>query len=153
VYGVGWLVMWAILALAAGVAIGAGVARGKSHRSADRVRELERQLETAHRALEDYRAEVIDQFSATARKFQSLNEAYGELHQQLARSSSILCGEHGGPLLPAPHGQQELIAAPITTEPAPDISVADLESEMEAAPAGSIPVAQEAANEETDARR
>jgi uncharacterized membrane-anchored protein YhcB (DUF1043 family) len=131
VYAVGWLIVWVLLALAGGVAIGVAVTRAKTHRTADRVRELEDQLAGARRELDDYRAEVVTQFGATARKFQSLNEAYTDLHLQLARSSSILCGASSGPLLAAPPGHQDLIAPdpaqgepPLTLAEDPDGSAA-----------------------------
>jgi hypothetical protein len=56
---------------------------------------------------------VVSQFSETARKFQTLNDSYTDLHEQLARSSQVLCGDLTGPLLQAPAGHQDLIPADV----------------------------------------
>jgi uncharacterized membrane-anchored protein YhcB (DUF1043 family) len=111
VYGLGWLIVWTLMGAAGGLAIGLALARRQSNQTADQARQLETELATSRRELDTYRHEVVAQFSDTARKFQSLNDAYTDLHQQLAKSSSILCGDIGGPLLQAPQGHQDLIPA------------------------------------------
>ena len=110
--GVEWLVVTALLALAAGWGLSRlGGTRPGKHQA--RIRELENQLEAARQELEDYREEVIAQFSETARRFKTLDDSYGALHRQLAESSSLLCGAAPGPLLeaPAPRAEPELAAA------------------------------------------
>ncbi|MFW6093961.1 MAG: YhcB family protein [Pseudomonadota bacterium] len=103
-----WLIALAII----GALIGAGAGYALGRRSGDgggRSRELERELDEARRQHEAYRQEVAAQFSETARKFQTLNDSYTDLHQQLARSSSLLCGDASGPLLKGPAEHQTLI--------------------------------------------
>ena len=112
-YGLGWLIVWALLGVAGGFGIGFAVTRSRSSQAAGRTRELENELASARSELDSYRQQVVAQFSETARKFQSLNDAYTDLHQQLAKSSSILCGDGAGPLLQAPQGHQDLIPAEI----------------------------------------
>lgn len=119
-YGVEWLIGLALLGLAAG--LGGGYLLGNRTGSrAGRIRRLESDLESSRQELADYRREVVSQFSETARKFQTLNDSYTDLHRQLARSSSILCGDVTGPLLAAPSGHQDLIA-PEVREQEPDTS-------------------------------
>lgn len=110
--GVEWLVVTALLALAAGWGLSRLGATRPGTRQA-RILELENQLEAARQELEDYREEVIAQFSETARRFKTLDDSYGALHRQLAESSSLLCGAAPGPLLeaPAPRTEPELAAA------------------------------------------
>ena len=119
-YGLGWLIVSALLGVAGGFGIGFAVARSRSSRAAGRTRELENELASARSELDSYRQQVVAQFSETARKFQSLNDAYTDLHQQLAKSSSILCGDVAGPLLQAPQGHQDLIPAEIRAAPDAD---------------------------------
>lgn len=106
-YGAEWLIVMALLGLAAGAA--GGFLLGRQLGGGQRLRELEEQLAAARRQYEDYRHEVVTQFSETARKFQTLNDSYTDLHRQLAKSSSILCGDVSGPLLAAPSGHQDLL--------------------------------------------
>ncbi len=109
-YGVEWLIGLGILgslAAAGGYLLG----RRGSGTGSRRVQALERELAQARQELADYRREVAAQFSETARKFRTLNESYSDLHQQLARSSSLLCGDAAGPLLPGPAEPQVLLGA------------------------------------------
>ena len=107
-YGAEWLIGLGLLGLVTGLGGGYLLAT-RVGAGAGRLRELEAELERARRELTDYRQEVVAQFSETARKFQTLNDSYTDLHQQLARSSSILCGDVTGPLLAAPAGHQDLL--------------------------------------------
>lgn len=109
-YGVEWLIGLGILgslAAAGGYLLG----RRGSGTGSRRVQALERELAQARQELADYRREVATQFSETARKFRTLNESYSDLHQQLARSSNLLCGDAAGPLLPGPAEPQVLLGA------------------------------------------
>jgi len=110
VYGVEWLIVLALIGLAAGGGIGYLLA----NRGSGGKRQLESDLQAARQELQDYRQAVVSEFSDTARKFQTLNDAYRDLHEQLARSSSALCGDiTGGPLLEAPAGHQDVIPADV----------------------------------------
>ncbi len=113
-YGAEWLIGLGVLGLAIG--LGCGYLLAARHGSAGRARQLEAQLTAARQELDDYRNEVVAQFSETARKFQTLNDSYTDLHEQLAKSSSVLCGDLTGPLLEAPSGHQDLIPAEIRDE-------------------------------------
>lgn len=107
-YGLTWLIGAGLLGVVAGLAGGWFLAAARG-RAGARIAVLEEALARAQRELEDYRAQVVAEFSDTARKFQTLNDAYTDLHQQLARSSSALCGDVSGPLLAAPAGHQDLL--------------------------------------------
>jgi uncharacterized membrane-anchored protein YhcB (DUF1043 family) len=127
VYGVEWLIGLGLLALAAGLG-GGYLLAGRIGSGAGRVRELEAELASARQELGAYRQEVVAQFSETARKFQSLNDSYTDLHQQLAKSSSILCKDVSGPLLAAPAGHQDLIPAEVRKADTSDGREADGEA-------------------------
>lgn len=104
-----WLIVLALIGLAAGGGIGYLLAsRGSGGK-----RQLESDLQAARQELQEYRQAVVSEFSDTARKFQTLNDAYRDLHEQLARSSSTLCGDITGPLLEAPAGHQDVIPADV----------------------------------------
>lgn len=80
-----------------------GIVVGRASFKGRRAKDLEDELETAQTALKDYRAEVYDQFAETARKFESLNTSYNDLHRHLASSASTLLGDGAGtPLLRGP---------------------------------------------------
>lgn len=111
-YGAEWLIGLGVLGLLAGVGAGYLLAT-RTGPGGSRARELEAQLAAARQELDDYRQQVVAEFSETARKFQTLNDSYTDLHQQLARSSQVLCGDITGPLLEAPQGHQDLIPAEI----------------------------------------
>jgi uncharacterized membrane-anchored protein YhcB (DUF1043 family) len=132
VYGLEWLIVWSLIGLAGGIAIGVALARRGSGRTADRARQLESDLAASRRELDAYRQEVMTQFGETARRFQTLNDAYTELHQQLAKSSSVLCGDLGGTLLEAPRGHQDLIPASVRNG-----APAQGDQQPDATPAGS----------------
>lgn len=106
-FSLAWLVVVGGMGAVLGGWLGNLVARVRS-KSAERIRELEAELESAHDTLAEYRREVFDQFAETARKFKSLDESYNDLHRQLAESANLLCGEAAGPLLAAPAPQQVL---------------------------------------------
>jgi len=109
VYGVEWLILLGFIGLAVGGGLGFALAnRGSAGR-----KQLESDLHTARDELQQYRQAVVQEFSDTARKFQTLNDAYRDLHEQLARSSSALCGDITGPLLEAPAGHQDVIPADV----------------------------------------
>lgn len=116
-YGLTWLIGAGLVGVVAGLAGGWFLAAARG-RAGARIAELEEALAKAERQLDDYRAQVLAEFSDTARKFQTLNDAYTDLHQQLARSSSVLCGDVSGPLLAAPAGHQDLLAAELREESA-----------------------------------
>lgn len=153
-YGVEWLIVLAALGLGVG---GGYLLAGRTGRRGSRVRQLEGELESTRRELADYRAEVVAQFSDTARKFQTLNDAYTDLHRQLARSSSLLCGDSAGPLLTAPAGHQDLLQAepavdgaePAADEAAP-ADVADSDSERRAGSSAVDPYEDDAPGAEAD---
>jgi uncharacterized membrane-anchored protein YhcB (DUF1043 family) len=67
-----------------------------------RVTELETALEASLDEMKDYKRDVFEQFGETADKFRALNRSYEDLHQQLAKSAVILCGDSAMPLLDAP---------------------------------------------------
>jgi len=101
-----WLIAGGLLAL--GLALGLGIGLFIS-RKTGKVRDLQEQLQGAQSELKEYREQVVTQFSETARKFKTLNDAYSDLHQQLAESASALCGNSAGPLLEAPAGAEKLL--------------------------------------------
>jgi uncharacterized membrane-anchored protein YhcB (DUF1043 family) len=134
VYGLAWLIVWALLGVAAGAALGVAFATRRSNAAVGRTRELEAQLESARSDLSQYRQEAVAQFTETARKFQSLNDAYTDLHQQLAKSSSILCGDISSPLLEAPRGHQDVLVSSRSAPEEPDPEDSPDRQEMTATP-------------------
>ena len=96
-FSLGWLIGVGIVAGLAGA--GFGVWYNQRSGASKRVIELEEQLSSSQQAHEEYRQEVFDQFSDTAAKFQTLNESYVDLHEQLAKSANALCGDMAGSLL------------------------------------------------------
>jgi uncharacterized membrane-anchored protein YhcB (DUF1043 family) len=135
VYGLGWLVALGLIGVVIGLAGGWFLA-GRSGRYSLRVEALEAELASARRELGDYRQQVVEEFSETARKFQTLNDAYTDLHRQLAQSSSVLCGDVGAPLLKAPDGHQDLLAGEHDESLSPDeeSAAADAPSEPRTRP-------------------
>jgi uncharacterized membrane-anchored protein YhcB (DUF1043 family) len=131
VYGLGWLVALGLIGVVIGLTGGWFLA-GRSGRYSLRVEALEAELAAARRELGDYRQQVVEEFSETARKFQTLNDAYTDLHRQLAQSSSVLCGDVGAPLLKAPDGHQDLLDTEQDEPSATDEESADAEAESEA---------------------
>ena len=124
-YAVEWVVGLALLGFVIGAVIGWLAARRRPLGDA-RARELEAcaqeletrarqseqaaerfeaELDAARREQERYREQVVDEFSETARKFKTLNAAYGDLHRQLAVSSSALCGDMVDPRLEPPRAE------------------------------------------------
>jgi len=101
VYSLAWLVVVGVIGAVLGGWLGHLVARVRS-KAGERIEDLEAELESARGEISEYRREVFDQFTETARKFRSLDESYNDLHRQLAKSASLLCGEAVGPLLEAP---------------------------------------------------
>ena len=81
------LVFGGLLAVAGGFFIARVTGSGR------KVKDLQAQLEAKQAELNDYRREVFEQFGETARKFKTLNDSYVDLHQQLAKSASLLCGD------------------------------------------------------------
>ncbi|MEM1433429.1 MAG: DUF1043 family protein [Pseudomonadota bacterium] len=138
-YSFEWMIGVALVALAGGLGLGALL--GQSMASTRKVKSLQEELEAARDAHNDYRSEVYDQFSETARKFERLNESYRDLHQQLATSAVTLLGDTAGrPLLRGPDASDQVIDADVTSipevtsAPAPDASEAS--DDAESAPAG-----------------
>jgi uncharacterized membrane-anchored protein YhcB (DUF1043 family) len=115
--GVEWLIVAGLVALGAGWALSL-LGGGRPGKGQARIRELENELAGARQELEDYKEEVVSQFSETARKFKTLDDSYAALHRQLAESSSLLCGAAPGPLLeaPAPREEPPLAAADATPD-------------------------------------
>ena len=126
-----WLFAGGLLAL--GLAIGLGIGLFIS-RKTGKVRDLQDQLASTQSELDEYREQVVTQFSETAHKFKTLNEAYVDLHQQLANSASALCGNAAGPLLEAPGSIEKLIPAEAADEASLETS---LETSLEASPEAS----------------
>lgn len=144
-YNSEWVAGVAIAALLLGLLL--GVVLGRSSFSGRKTRDLEEELEASRKALEDYRSEVYDQFAETARKFETLNTSYNDLHRHLASSASTLLGDGGGaPLLkgptesPLPESSGETIdgdAAPVDDETAAaDQSESDAEKATDGQDAG-----------------
>lgn len=117
-YSLAWLVVVGVIGAVLGGWLGHLVARVRS-KAADRIQELEAELESARGEISGYRREVFDQFAETARKFRSLDESYNDLHRQLAESASVLCGEAAGPLLEAPSASAIATAPAATAAPTP----------------------------------
>lgn len=140
-YELHWLIGVGVGALLLGAII--GLALGRTLIRSRKTKDLEASLETAETALRDYRAEVYDQFAETARKFETLNESYHELHRHLANSANVLLGEGiSTPLLrgpaeaepaepaPASNAEAEPVPEPVATEaaqaePMPHAAAAD----------------------------
>jgi uncharacterized membrane-anchored protein YhcB (DUF1043 family) len=118
VYSLAWLVVVGVIGAILGGWLGHLVARVRS-KAAERIQELEAELESARDKNTEYRREVFDQFAETAQKFRNLDESYQDLHRQLAESASVLCGEAAGPLLEAPPAQQSLAVAKANEAPEP----------------------------------
>ena len=115
-YSFEWMIGVALVALAGGLGLGALL--GQSMASSRKVKSLQEELEAAREAHSDYRAEVYDQFSETARKFERLNESYRDLHQQLASSAVALLGDAAvQPLLKGPDASDQIIDADVTGIP------------------------------------
>ncbi|MEM1231463.1 MAG: DUF1043 family protein [Pseudomonadota bacterium] len=119
-----WVAGIGIAALLVGLLV--GIVLGRSSFTGRRAKDLEAELESAQNALTEYRAEVYDQFAETARKFETLNSSYNDLHRHLANSASTLLGDGAGtPLLrgpaePAEDGSTiEGDAATVESEPDP----------------------------------
>ena len=108
-----WLIAGGLLAL--GLILGLGIGLFIS-RKTGKVRDLQEQLKSSQSEMKEYREQVVTQFSETARKFKTLNDAYSDLHQQLAESASALCGNSVGPLLEAPTSVEKLLTAEATGE-------------------------------------
>ena len=94
------VVVIAVSALVVGGLIGYLI-KGRDSSSREQIEKLEAELEASQTELQDYRQEVVQQFSDTAEKFKTLDESYHALHRQLATSSVALCGDAGTPLLAA----------------------------------------------------
>lgn len=129
-YAVEWVIGLTLLGLVIGAAVGWFVVRrrplgdararelearaqeleSRARDSEQRSRELEQELEAARHEQERYREQVVDEFSETARKFKTLNAAYGDLHRQLAVSSSALCGDMVEPRLEPPRADHAAMA-------------------------------------------
>ncbi len=140
-YELHWLIGVGVGALLLGAII--GLALGRTLIRSRKTKDLEASLETAETALRDYRAEVYDQFAETARKFETLNESYHELHRHLASSANVLLGEgistpllrgpaEAEPAKPAPASNAQAEPAPqsvaseaATAEPMPQAAAAD----------------------------
>lgn len=94
-----------------GLAMGRTVLRGK------RSLNTEAELQASQEALTNYRAEVYDQFAQTARKFDTLNESYNDLHRHLASSANVLLGDGistpllRGPAEPVPEAEPKEVQA------------------------------------------
>ncbi|MGI9326655.1 MAG: ZapG family protein [Pseudomonadales bacterium] len=140
-YELQWLIGVGVGALLLGALI--GLALGRTLIRSRKTKDLEESLATAETALRDYRAEVYDQFAETARKFETLNDSYHELHRHLASSANVLLGDGiSTPLLRGPveaesadptaaaSADVEPVAEPVATEaataePMPQASAAD----------------------------
>ena len=70
-----------------------GLVMGRSRGNEHEIERLTAELAQAETALETYRTEVYEEFAETAVKFKALNDSYTGLHEQLARSAAVLCGE------------------------------------------------------------
>lgn len=110
-YELEWLIGVGIGALIIGLLI--GLVLGQTLFRSKKTRDVEQELETAQEALKDYRAEVYDQFAETARKFDTLNDSYNDLHRHLASSANTLLGD--GMSAPLLRGPAEPAAAAATS--------------------------------------
>ncbi|MDP6375679.1 MAG: DUF1043 family protein [Pseudomonadales bacterium] len=86
-----WIIGAGVGGLLLGTRAASFIARSRSERH--EIERLTAELAQAETALDTYRAEVFEEFAQTAVKFKALNDSYSDLHQQLARSASVLCGE------------------------------------------------------------
>ena len=128
------VVVIAVSALVVGGLIGYLI-KGRDSASREQIAQLEAELEASQSELQDYRQEVVQQFSDTAEKFKTLDESYHALHRQLATSSVALCGDAGAPLLTAaseplvaesevaevqdhdmPEGEEEIVVSEVSSE-------------------------------------
>ncbi len=144
-----WLIAGGLLAL--GLVLGLGIGLFIS-RKTGKMRDLQEQLQGSESELKEYREQVVTQFSETARKFKSLNDAYTDLHQQLAESASALCGNAAGPLLEAPAGAEKLLTAEASGETSAESSTkTSAESEEAAQNSEAVSEADSEAGPEVDA--
>ncbi len=110
--GVGLLLLGVIIGYVA-LRFGFGVSRKEA--------ELAEALRESEQALADYKEEVLERFGDTADKFRRLNEAYVDLHQQLAESAVALCGDDvTTPLLEARDSAVPKEDVDVVAEKAPD---------------------------------
>ena len=128
------VVVIAVSALVVGGLIGYLI-KGRDSSNREQIAKLEAELEASQSELQDYRQEVVQQFSDTAEKFKTLDESYHALHRQLATSSVALCGDAGAPLLTAasepliaeseveevqdhamPEGEEEIVVSEVSSE-------------------------------------
>ncbi len=76
-----------------GVILGALFQRCASGSEAVKSKRLEQKLAELQDSYTKYQAEVSSHFMETARKVQTLNESYRDVHAQLAKGASRLCSE------------------------------------------------------------
>jgi len=91
-----------------------GLLLGRSSMGNKKAAVLQQELDDAKSALQDYKTEVFQEFGDTAAKFEKLNESYADLHQQLAKSASVLCADM--PSVPLIAND----ASPVTLQAQPD---------------------------------
>ena len=82
-----------LIVLVGTLAVAGGFFIARLTGSGRKVKELQMQLEAKQAELDEYRREVFEQFGETAKKFKTLNDSYVDLHAQLAKSASLLCGD------------------------------------------------------------
>ncbi len=76
-----------------GVILGALFQRSSKGSEANKNKRLEQKLAELQDSYTKYQAEVSAHFMETARKVQTLNESYRDVHAQLAKGASRLCSE------------------------------------------------------------
>ncbi|MCZ6616947.1 MAG: DUF1043 family protein [Gammaproteobacteria bacterium] len=137
--------VWTLLLVPGGLlaaAVGFFIARASG--TGRKTRELQSQLQAKQAELDENLASVIVQFGETAQKFKTLNDSYVDLHRQLARSASVLCGDLAA---------DTLLEAPLTNAIAADADVEIADADVEIAdPEVPIPDADiEIADADTEA--
>lgn len=68
----------------------------KSRGNGAKEQRVEQKLNETEENFAKYQAEVSAHFVDTARKVQQLNNSYREVHEQLAKGATMLCGENEG---------------------------------------------------------
>ncbi len=152
------MVLIAVLAFVAGGLLGYFLLRSGILGHA-RIVELEQALAASEAERAEYKQQVTAEFTETAEKFRALNRSYEDLHRQLAKSASVLCGEAGAPKLLDPSvapALQEQLSGATSVETPIGAEAADLTSDGVDAPpisaAGEPKVAGDSASQDAETK-